>query len=74
MKKAMNQSTLTAILNVVSICALIFLAILLFLYSGVSRRLDSSNEQRFNLTYNANRFMNGSAYLTNEVRKKWILR
>ncbi len=68
MKKAMNQSTLTAILNVVSICALIFLAILLFLYSGVSRRLDSSNEQRFNLTYNANRFMNGSAYLTNEVR------
>lgn len=68
MKKAMKQSTLTAILNVVSICALILLAILLVIYSGVSLRLDSSNEQRFNLTYNANRFMNGSAYLTNEVR------
>ena len=27
-----------------------------------------SNEQRYSLTYNANRFMNGSAYLTNEVR------
>ncbi len=27
-----------------------------------------ATEDRFNLTYNANRFMNGSAYLTNEVR------
>ena len=68
MKKAMNQSTLTTILNVASICALLLLLILIFINNGVSTRLAASNEQRFSLTYNANRFMNGSAYLTNEVR------
>lgn len=68
MKKAMNQSTLTMILNVASICALVFLMILLFVYSGANNRLDDSNQQRYDLTYNANRFMNGSSYLTNEVR------
>ena len=64
----MNQSTLTTILNIGSICTLLFMLVLLFFYSGVSRRLDNANEDRFDLTYNANRFMNGSAYLTNEVR------
>lgn len=68
MKKAMNQSTLTAIMNGVSICALLFSMVLLFAYSTVSHRLDDANKKRFELTYNANRFMNGSAYLTNEVR------
>ncbi|MEY8386713.1 methyl-accepting chemotaxis protein [Oscillospiraceae bacterium 38-13] len=68
MKKAINQSTLTTILNVGSICALAFMLLLLIAYGGVSRRLDRANEDRFELTYNANRFMNGSAYLTNEVR------
>ena len=68
MKKAMNQSTLTFILNGVSIFALLFMIVSLILYSGVSSRLNSANEERFALTYNANRFMNGSAYLTNEVR------
>lgn len=68
MKKAMNQSTLTAILNVVSICALVLLVVLLFFYSGVTKRLNAANAKRFDLTYNANRFMNGSACLTNEVR------
>ncbi len=68
MKKAMNQSTLTAIMNGVSIFALLFSMVLLFAYSTVSHRLDDANEKRFELTYNANRFMNGSAYLTNEVR------
>ena len=37
-------------------------------YSAVNSRLDTAHEERFELTYNANRFMNGSAYLTNEVR------
>ena len=68
MKKAINQSTLTTILNVGSICALLFMIVLLVAYSGVSRDLEDANENRFELTYNANRFMNGSAYLTNEVR------
>ena len=68
MKKAINQSTLTTILNVGSICALLFMLVLLVTYSNVSRRLETASEDRFELTYNANRFMNGSAYLTNEVR------
>ena len=68
MKRAINQSTLTTILNVGSICALLFMLALIIAYSDVSRRLEDANEDRFELTYNANRFMNGSAYLTNEVR------
>ncbi len=68
MKKAMNQSTLTTILNVGSICALVFMVFWLFNYSSVISRLDQANEERYDLTYNANRFMNGSSYLTNEVR------
>ena len=68
MKKAMNQSTLTTILNVASICALVLLLILIFINNRVSTQLSTANEERYSLTYNANRFMNGSAYLTNEVR------
>ena len=68
MKKAINQSALTTILNVGSICALLFMLVLLVTYSDVSRQLERANEDRFERTYNANRFMNGSAYLTNEVR------
>ena len=68
MKKAINQSLLIRILNGISILTLILMVISLFSYSSTSRRLETANENRFLLTYNANRFMNGSAYLTNEVR------
>lgn len=68
MKKAMNQSTLTTILNTASILALVLLLVLVFVNNSVSQQLAASNEQRYSLTYNANRFMNGSAYLTDEVR------
>lgn len=68
MKKAINQSTLTIILNGVSILALIFLVISLFFNNRLRTLLNDANKERFDLTYNANRFMDGSAYLTNEVR------
>ncbi len=68
MKKAVSQSVLSYILNGVSILSLIFLVWSLVSYSSVNRRLEKASEDRFLLTYNANRFMNGSAYLTNEVR------
>lgn len=68
MKKAMNQSTLTSILNGISIFALAVVIVLLFIYGSVNNKLYDANEDRFDLTYNANRFMNGSSYLTNEVR------
>lgn len=68
MKRAMNQSTLTLILNGASILALLFMVFSLFSYGKVNSELSAANAERFDLTYNANRFMNGSAYLTNEVR------
>lgn len=68
MKKTVNQSTLTLILNGISISALLIVLILLFIYSSVSGQLNEATESRFELTYNANRFMNASSYLTNEVR------
>ncbi len=68
MKRAMNQSLLTFILNGISVLTLLFMAYSLFSYSGVSNELSLARAERYDLTYNANRFMNGSAYLTNEVR------
>lgn len=68
MKKSINQSTLTIILNGLSILALLFMGIALFGNSHIRDLLNTANAERFDLTYNANRFMNGSAYLTNEVR------
>ncbi len=68
MKKTISQSLLALILNGISILSLIFLVISLLSYGRVNNQLSEANEERFELTYNANRFMNGSAYLTNEVR------
>ena len=68
MKKSMNQSTLTLILNGICIFVLLLMAFSLFIYHNINNQLDNAMEERFDLTYNANRFMNGSSYLTNEVR------
>ena len=68
MKKAMNQSLLTLIINGISCISLIFMVLSLLSYSKADTELRKANDDRFALTYNANRFMNGSSYLTNEVR------
>lgn len=68
MKKSMKQSTLILILNGASVFLLLFMAFSFFSYRNVNNKIDEANTQRFELTYNANRFMNASAYLTNEVR------
>ncbi len=68
MKKAISQSVLSLILNGISIISLVFLVISLSKYREVNNHLEKANEDRFTLTQNANRFMNGSSYLTNEVR------
>lgn len=68
MKKAMNQSLITLILNGISILTLIFMVVSLISDGKVRSQLNNANEARYELSYNANRFMNGSAYLTNEVR------
>lgn len=68
MKKSINQSTLTIILNGISIFVLLLMVFSLIFYHNANKKLDNAREERFDLTYNANRFMNGSSYLTNEVR------
>lgn len=68
MKKSINQSLIMYILNGISICSLIFMFLSLSGYNNMKNQLDKAQEDRFSLTYNANRFMNGSAYLTDEVR------
>lgn len=68
MKKAVNQSILIFILNGVSILTILFMAFSNLRYGSANQELNQAYEDRFALTYNANRFMNGSAYLTNEVR------
>lgn len=68
MKKAMKQSKLITILNGISIFALVLMAILLLVYANANNQLSEDNKARYDLTYNANRFMDGSTYLTEEVR------
>lgn len=68
MKKAMKQSTLIYILNGVSIFSLLVTLLSIFYYGGINSKIQQAARNRYELTYNANRFMNGSAYLTNEVR------
>lgn len=68
MKKAMSQTLLTLILNGISILSLLYMTFCLYSYRTVNTQLNSAHKERFELTYNANRFMNGSSYLTNEVR------
>lgn len=68
MKKSLNQSTITFILNGISVISLIFMVFSLSSYNKINNQLNKAQNERFELTYNANRFMNGSAYLTNEVR------
>ncbi len=68
MKKAMNQSKLMLLLNGGSILALLLVVVLLFIYNGASSRLEKANADKNSLTYNANRFMNGSSSLVQDVR------
>ena len=68
MKKAIKQSTLTFALNATSIL-LIILSILSFSFIvQANRNLDRVNLERYELYKNSKRFMEGSNYLTNEVR------
>ncbi|MCD7999188.1 MAG: methyl-accepting chemotaxis protein [Clostridiales bacterium] len=68
MKKAMKQSTLIYILNGSSIFFLLITLFSVFYYGNLNGKIQQAYNNRYELTYNANRFMNGSAYLTNEVQ------
>lgn len=68
MKQAMKQSVAMGILNTVSIILLLGTALVFGINTAVSLRINTANQNRYDLTYYANLFMDGSAYLTNEVR------
>lgn len=68
MKKAMKQSTLVFLANMISIILLLLVSSCVFAIVVENNAVKKANDNRFDLTYNANRFMNGSAYLTSEVR------
>lgn len=68
MKKAYNQSSLVIFFNALSIALVLVTLILLSQVVAITADLNHANANRFDLTLNANRFMNGSIYLTDEVR------
>ena len=68
MKKAMKQSTLVSLLSFGSMLLLVAIVISTVFVYIANMSVNNQNTMRFALTQNANRFMNGSAYLTNEVR------
>lgn len=68
MKKAMKQSRMVALFNGISIILLVGIAVVFFFSAAYNGRIDKANHERYELTYNANRFLEGSARLTNEVR------
>ncbi len=68
MKKSMKQSTLTMILSGLSIVLLAVILYMTLQLDELTNDIHHSNKERFDLTYNANRFMRGSDSLTNEVR------
>ena len=68
MKRGINQSTLVIVINALSILFIIATIISFFNVRTLGDLVDQASIDRFELTFNANRFMDGSAYLTNEVR------
>lgn len=68
MKQSIRQSTLLLIYNSISAFLLFAILISVFTFVSVNEKIDKANLDRYELTENANRFMNGSSYLTNEVR------
>ncbi len=68
MKKAMKQSTMISILNIICVLLLLGNAIFFGLVTVFTSYIEESNVNRYNLTYYANMFMNGSSTLTDSVR------
>jgi methyl-accepting chemotaxis protein len=68
MKKALNQSTVFIIINSVTVALVIVAAVFVQILTNAGIEYERAAMDRFYLTQNANRFMDGSAYLTSEVR------
>lgn len=68
MKKAMKQSKMVAIFNAISVALILIIILTFSLVILYNKKIDTANQDRFDLTANANRFLGGSATLTAEVR------
>ncbi|MCL2072411.1 MAG: methyl-accepting chemotaxis protein [Marinilabiliaceae bacterium] len=68
MKKTTNQLTMVVTINSISVAFIILTIISFMRVMYLTDKCNKAGADRFELTYNANRFMDGSAYLTNEVR------
>ena len=68
MKKAIKQSTLTFTLNATSIILIALSIVAFFFIVEANLTLDATNLTRYELYNNSQCFLEGSAYLTNEVR------
>ena len=68
LKKSIKQSTLTFILMTTSFILILLSVIALTFIIDSDKKVDEASQARYDLSLNAKRFMEGSAYLTNEVR------
>lgn len=68
MKKAVNQSTILRVCNLITIVMALILCACFFVSMVLSSRTSEAYDNKYQLTQGANQFMDGSAYLTNEVR------
>ena len=68
MKKAMKRSKMVLLVNVVSILLLIGIAGMFWGNVAMNGQIQQADHDRFELTFNANLFLSGSANLTEEVR------
>lgn len=66
--KSMKQSKLSFIISGVSMLCVLGILVLALVYISFSGKEQKAKDERFDLSYNANRFMNGSSTLTNAVR------
>lgn len=69
MKKVMNQSTMTKLLNLGSILLTVVAIILFMISAAKNNKISQENDNRYYLVENANRFLNASKKLTSNVRQ-----
>lgn len=68
MKNAIKQSTLMNGINIASIIFVLIILVFNVVLLNLNKSTQKANDERFELVQETIRFMNASAYLTNEVR------
>ncbi len=68
MSRKNKQPQLITIINIASITLILLIAALFVIVLNITEQMNVAHTDRYNLFVSANKFMNGSAYLTAEVR------